>query len=228
MSEGPRRFPRIQLPTRFALISWRDLALTLGPIVLICGAAIWATFYFVRPAPPDTITITAGPEGSIFWTHAEKYREILARNDVQLKILPSEGSLENLRRLTDEEFEVDVGFVQVGVSAGANLEGLVSLGSMFHQPLAVFYREGMRVTLLSDLRGKRVAIGHEGSGARFLALALLKANGIEPGGPTTLFDLAGNDAAEALLARRIDAAFLMGDSAAPQIMRKLFQTPGSA
>ena len=226
MSEQPRRFPRIQLPTRFALISWRDLALTLGPIVLICAAAIWATFWFVRPAPPDTIIMTAGPEGSIFWAHAEKYRAILARNDVQLKILPSQGSLENLRRLADEEFEVDVGFVQVGVTAGTKLEGLVSLGSMFHQPLAIFYRDSVRLTRLSELSGKRVAIGREGSGARFLALALLKANGIEPGGPTTLLDLAGPDAAEALVARRVDAAFFMGDSAAPQIMRKLFQTPG--
>ncbi len=227
MSENsPGRFPRIGLPTRFSLVSWRDLALTLGPILLICAAAVWATYWFVQPAPPDTITMTAGPEGSIFWNHARKYQEILARNDVELKILPSQGSLENVRRLSDNEFEVDVGFVQVGVNTGKQIEGLVSLGSMFHQPLAVFYRDGVKLTRLSELRGKRVAIGIEGSGARFLALALLKANGIEPGGPTALLDLAGTDAAEALLQRKIDAGFFMGDSAAPAILRKLFQAPG--
>jgi TRAP-type uncharacterized transport system substrate-binding protein len=220
-----RRFPRIRLPTRFALISWRDLALTLGPILLVCAGAIWVTFWFVRPAPPDTITMTAGPEGSIYWNHAQKYRAILARNGVDLVILPSQGSHENLRRLSDVEFEVDVGFVQVGVTAGVDLDGLASLGSMFHQPLVVFYRDG-RLARLSELRGKRLAIGAEGSGARFLSLALLKANGIEPGGPTELLDFTGAAAAEALLARRIDAAFLMGDSAAPQIMRRLFDAPG--
>src|SRR6185503_4796878 len=117
-----RRLGSIRLPTRFSVISWRDLAYTLGPILVLAVLAIWATLWFVDPAPPGTITITAGPEGSIFWNHAEKYKEILARNDVELKILPSQGSLENLRRLADEDFEVDVGFVQVGVSAEKDLE----------------------------------------------------------------------------------------------------------
>ena len=226
MSEDPwRRLGPIRLPVRFSVVSWRDLALTLGPILLLTGLALWAAFRFVDPAPPDTITITAGPEGSIFWNHARKYQEILARNEVELKILPSQGSLENLRRLADEDFEADVGFVQVGVSTEKEIEGLVSLGSMFHQPLAIFYR-GARLARLAELKGKRVAIGREGSGARFLALTLLKANGIEPGGKTVLLDLAGEDAAEALLRRKVDAAFFMGDSAAPAVMRKLFRAPG--
>src|SRR5688572_31108646 len=107
MGETPRRrLPRIRLPSRFATVSWRDLAVTFLPILLIVALAVWATFQFVRPAPPDTIVITAGPEGSIFWNHAEKYRSILARNGVQLTILASQGSLENLKRLSDDEFEV--------------------------------------------------------------------------------------------------------------------------
>ncbi len=92
---------RIRLPARFTAVSWRDLAATLGPILLISLIALWIAFKFVRPAPPDTIILTAGPEGSIFSTTAEKYRKILARNGVTLKILPSQGSLENLKRLTD-------------------------------------------------------------------------------------------------------------------------------
>jgi TRAP-type uncharacterized transport system substrate-binding protein len=49
---------------------------------------------------------------------AEKYRSILARNRVTLKILPSNGSLENLQRLSDRSSAVDLGFIQGGVSAG--------------------------------------------------------------------------------------------------------------
>jgi hypothetical protein len=206
-------------------VSWRDLALTLGPVVVLSAAAIWAAFWFVRPAPPDTIVLSAGPEGSTFQMHAERYRKILAKNGVKLEILPSHGSVENLKRLADAAFTVDVGFVQGGVAEGVNLEGLVSLGSMFHQPVAVFY-SGQRITRLSQLQGRRLAIGAEGSGARVLALGLLKANGIEPGGRTALLDLAGNAAVEALMQRKVDAAFLMGDSAAGQVMRKLMETPG--
>jgi TRAP-type uncharacterized transport system substrate-binding protein len=220
-----RRFGPLRLPSRLALISWRDLAFTFGPIVLVSVAAIWAAFWFVRPAPPDTIVITAGPEGSTFHRHAESYGKILARNRVKLEILPSRGSLENLKRLADPAVTVDVGFVQAGVAEGVAIEGLVSLGSMFNQPLAVFYT-GRRITRLSELSGKRVAIGAEGSGAHVLALALLKANGIEPGGRTALLDLSGSAAVEALLAGTTDAAFLMGDSAAGQVMRKLMETRG--
>lgn len=99
-------------------LSWRDLAVTLGPILLISGVAIWVAVHFMRPAPPDAIVFTSGPEGSTFKTFAEQYREILARNSVTLVILPSKGGLENIERLSDPKFAVDVGIVQGGLAAG--------------------------------------------------------------------------------------------------------------
>ena len=116
-------------------------------------------------------------------------RKILARNGVKLKILPSQGSLENLKRLLDPSFRVDIGFVQGGVAGGLNIDKLVSLGSISYEPLLVFYRSVKPVDLLSQLNGKRLAIGPEGSGTRSLALILLAANGIQPGGATALLDL---------------------------------------
>ena len=74
------------------------------------------------------------------------------------------------------------------------------------------------------LEGKRLAIGPAGSGTRSLALSLLQANGIEPGGPTQLTDLDALDAVNALLAGKVDAVFLMGDSASPNLIRQLLHT----
>jgi TRAP-type uncharacterized transport system substrate-binding protein len=221
-----RKIGAIRLPDWLAGISWRDLAVTVVPILLLTLVAIGAGFWYVRPAPPNTLTITSGLESSKFRTTAEKYQKILARKGVKLKILPSEGSLENLKRLNDPSFHVDVGFVQGGVAAGMTTEKLVSLGSIFHEPLAIFYHGTAPAERISDFSGKRLAIGPEGSGTRSLALVLLKANGIEAGGPTTLLDLSGEQAAQALLEDKIDAAFLMGDSATPLLMRKLLWTPG--
>jgi TRAP transporter TAXI family solute receptor len=211
---------------RFSEISFRDLAISAGPLVLITAIVIVAAYWYVRPAPPNTITIISGPPGSVFQRTAEKYRKILARNGVKLRILPSEGSLDNLKKLSDPAYRIDVGFVQGGVSTGISVDKLVSLGSVFHEPLAVFYRSAVPMDRISDLNGKRLAIGREGSGSHALALILLKANGIEPGGATTLMDLSGEDAAQALIEGKVDAAFLMGDSAAPPIMRKLLRTAG--
>lgn len=212
--------------SRFSEISLRDLAVSVGPLILVTALAIGAAYRYVRPAPPDTITIAGGPEGSIFRLTAEKYRKILARDGIKLVILPSEGSLDNLRMLADPARRVDVGFVQGGVAAGIRTEKLVSLGSVFHEPLALFYRSPAPKSRISDLAGGRIAIAPEGSGTHALALVLLKANGIEPGGRSMLLPLGGEEAAEALAERKVDAAFLMGDSASPPMMRKLLRTSG--
>ena len=224
--ENKRKIGRIRIPLSIPRISWRDLAVTLIPILLLSLFAIWLAFRFVRPAPPDTIFITSGPDGSQFRNTAERYRKILARNDVKLEILPSPGGLENLKRLSDPNFRVDVGFVQGGIGAGLDTDELVSLGSVFYQPVMVFYRSAEHLNRLSALKGKRLAIGSEGSGARSLALTLLKANGIEPDGPTKLLDLSGDAAVQALLGGKIDAAMLMGDSAVSGAFRKLLGAPG--
>ncbi len=201
-------------------------AAALSAVLLVMLATIFAGYWFFHSAPPRAITITSGPEGSIFRMNAERYAKILALNGVKLKILPSQGSFENLKRLTDPSVRVDIGFVQGGVTGGRNVDDMVSLGSISYEPLLIFYRSPRRIDLLSGLRGKRLAIGPEGSGTRSMALVLLQANGIEPGGPTALLDLDADDAAKALLDGRIDASFLMGDAASPQIMRTLMREPG--
>jgi hypothetical protein len=200
-------------------------AATISAILLVSSVTIFAVFWFLHSAPPGTITITSGPEGSAFRTTAEKYRKILARSGVKLNILTSEGSLENLKRLGDPSFRVDIGFVQGGVTNGVNTDKLVSLGSVAYEPLLLFYRSVAPMDLLSELNGKRLAIGLVGSGTRTLALALLEANGIAPGGTTGLLDLDGEGATEALLESNVDAVFLMGDSASSQNMRELLRTP---
>ena len=206
-------------------ISWRDFIAAVLPLLLITLLAVWAGFKFIRPAPPDTIIITGGAKGSSFANAAEKYRAILERNGVKLQILESEGSLDNLRRLRDPAFKVDVGFVQGGLVVDGDAGDLVSLGSLFYVPLVVFYRGEQPVERLSEFKGKRLAIGREGSGTHFLNVLLLRANGVDKT-TSTLLDLSGADAAQALLERKIDAALLMGDAATPEIMRKLVHTRG--
>ena len=207
-------------------ISWRDLAATLGPVLLLSIAAILLALHFVRPAPPHTLTISSGPDGSTFRTVAEKYQKILARSGVKLVIKPSKGSEENLEHLIDAESDVDVGFVQGGVTVDGDSSDLISLGSLFYEPLTIFYRSPKPLQRLSELQGKRIAIGSAGSGTRFLALALLKANEIEPKGATQLLDLEGDAAIKALDARQVDAIFLAGDSAGPNSIRTMLHAEG--
>jgi TRAP-type uncharacterized transport system substrate-binding protein len=194
------------------------VALFLGAI---CVAAVG---WVVHSAPPRRIVLTSGPEGSSFQRWALAYQKILQADGVQVEVRTSAGSFDNLRRLQAPDSKVDVGFVTGGVAKEENLQGLVSLGSLAYQPLWVFYRSPAPYARLSELAGKRVAIGAPGSATRGLAISLLQANGIT-GAPTTFVDLDAEAAAAALTEGRLDAVFLMGDSAPMQTLRSLMRAP---
>ncbi|MBI5068137.1 MAG: C4-dicarboxylate ABC transporter substrate-binding protein [Deltaproteobacteria bacterium] len=222
---------RLGLRARLAEVSWRDLLATLLLFALLLGGLAWAAVRLVRPAAPRAITLSTGPEGSAFQRAAERYAKAFAAHGVTLRLRPSNGSLENLQRLADPGSDVELGFVQVGVKLpeakpdDPGRRELVSLGTIFRQPLYVLTRGKAPPDRLSALAGKRIVVGPEGSGTRVLAARLLKANGIEPGGATSFLDLDDEEVGPALQQGRIDAAFLMSDSASPRVIRALLQLP---
>ncbi len=183
-----------------------------------------AFFWFFHSAPPRTLAITSGPPGSGFDQTAVKYQVFLKQKGVTLKILRSEGSEENLRRLQNPAGGVDIGFVQGGVTNG-NSNQIVSLGSLAFQPMMIFYRGAAPLQLLSELKGKRLVIGPPGSGDRSLALAILELNGISNNASAVFVDLDASAAAKALDEGAVDAIFLTGDSASGKVMRNLLRSP---
>jgi TRAP transporter TAXI family solute receptor len=220
-----RRFLRRLLP-RGVTQFWLDLLQSAGPLLILSAIAVFAALHYVRPAPPDRITIASGPPGSKFNTVAQQYQTILKRNGITLRLIASEGSSDNLQRLIDPHSGVDVALVQSGTPATGDTSDLRSLGTIFYETLTIFYRAPKPIARLSQLRGQRIAIGPAGSGTHSLALALLKANGIEEHADTTLLDLEGEAARTALLAKQVDAIFLAGDSAAPATIREMLHAPG--
>ena len=194
-------------------------------LVALGLAAGCAALMFMNFTAPDALTLASGPKGSVFERNAEKYKAILARQGVTVKVLPSDGSIDNLKKLSNPDGAVDVGFVLGGEVNGSDISKLVSLGSVSYQPLLIFYR-GEPKKLLSDFAGQRLDIGAVGSGTHSLALALLKFNGIEPNGATTLVDGGSTDLVAALMQSQVDAIFVMGDSTSSELLRKLLRTPG--
>jgi len=180
--------------------------------------------YFIRSAPPTTLTISSGPEGSSFQKSALKYAKVLQANGVKVKVLTSEGSIQNLDRLLDPKSHVDVAMVQGGITVpgkdAVSLDNLVSLGGISHQPVLIFYR-GKEMNFLSELQKKKISIGPIGSGTNQLALTLLGINGIKEGGNTQLLNMEAHEAADALKGHKLDAAFIMSESASTDILRTL-------
>src|SRR5476649_2666950 len=198
------------------------LATIVALFLLVLGAA--AVLWVYLSAPPRFITITSGPPGSTFERNAEAYQKELALRGVRLNIVPSGGSLDNLKRLQAPGSRVDIGFVQGGLVGDNPPPGIVSLGSIAYQPLWIFYRHTGHIERLSELAGKRIGIGASGSGVHLLARALLEANGIT-GEPTTLVEQPTEDAAKDFQAGKLDVIFLMGDSAPTATLRTLIRAP---
>jgi TRAP transporter TAXI family solute receptor len=214
-----------RLPIQIPYLSWRDLAVGVWPLVILTIIAFIVALRFVSPAPPHKLTMVTGPADSTFERVGERYKKILAREGITLTLLQSEGSVDNLNRLADPKSKVDIGLVQAGLTTPETSE-LVSLGSMFFEPVELFYRGSTDMQRISELDGERIAVGPEGSGVRALALALLKANGIEEKGSIRLSSLEGTPAVKALIDHQLDAIFLTGDSASPQAAKELLHTEG--
>jgi TRAP transporter TAXI family solute receptor len=189
-------------------------------VVVLIVAALWIAVAYVRPMPPRTLTMATGPEGGAYHEFGKRYREILAREGIDLRLMSTAGALENLARLRDPGSNVDVGFLQSGITSGKESPDLKSLGTVFYEPLWFFISDKYRGQRLQALRGKKISIGPEGSGSRALALKLLARNGIEQG-YADLLSLTPQEASEKLIRGEIDAAIMLTSWDAPVVQRLL-------
>ncbi|HMW24565.1 MAG TPA: TAXI family TRAP transporter solute-binding subunit [Burkholderiaceae bacterium] len=221
---------------RATLLSARDLLVTAGPVLLLALGAIVVAYWLLDPTPPRQMTLATGPDQGAYAEFGKRYREALKKEGIDVRLQSSRGALENLRLLRDGK--VDAAFVQGGAEALRGLddedppEGLLSLGSLFREPVWVFYREAAaqaafnRTTLdsLSQLAQWKLNIGHEGSGVTNLMRRLLEANGLDTR-QMQLGRLEPTPAVVALLDGQIDAMALVSAPESP-LVRMLLITPG--
>ena len=197
---------------------WRYLSVA-ATIAILIGAGV----FVFKSLPPRTIVMATGAEGGANYELGARYREILAKEGVELQLQPTSGSLENLRRLRDPNSRVSVGFIQGGTTTRKESPELESLGTIFYEPLWLFRRvevgEGAQ-----GLRGRRVSIGPEGSGGRALALQILSRTRLD----SIIGELSGftpQVAAEKLIAGEIDAAFIVTGWESP-VVQSLLNSKG--
>jgi TRAP-type uncharacterized transport system substrate-binding protein len=191
---------------------WRYITIA-GMIVILLGAGV----FIIETLPPRTVIMATGAEGGANYELGVRYREILAQSGVKLQLLPTTGSLENLARLRDPKSGVGVGFIQAGITTKKESPELESLGTIFYEPLWLFYR-GEIGGGFQALRGRRLSIGPEGSGGRALALELVKRTKID----SIIGELSAftpQVAAEKLIAGDIDAAFIVTGWDSPVVQR---------
>ncbi|QGZ43233.1 C4-dicarboxylate ABC transporter substrate-binding protein [Pseudoduganella flava] len=217
---------------KFTSFSLRDLIASAGPTILAIAGVCLAAYLIVDPAPPRRVVLATGQDNSAYDVFGRKYQQQLARDRIAVTLQGSHGSRENLRLLADGK--VDIAFVQSGSTQQAAADqaeverrGLVSLGSLFTEPVWLFLRARPKeapITQLTQLRGMKINIGAKGSGAPRLFRQVLEANGVARE-ELQVSQLDNTPATVELLEGRIDGLVF---AAAPddQLIQMLLQTPG--
>ena len=217
---------------RYTLLSIRDLAISVGPFVFVAIALLALAYWWLDPNPPKRVTLATGPAQSAYDEFGKRYAKALALEGITVVTVPSQGSAANLQLL--REGKVDLGFVQGGTSdyADTDEQNLSSLGSLFVEPLWLFYREEAArkvtatatLTSMTQLQGMKINTGTPGSGVPSLMNKLLDSNRIEPAS-LKISSLEQTPATMAFLAGEVDAIVF---ASAPEslMVQMLLQTPG--
>jgi TRAP-type uncharacterized transport system substrate-binding protein len=224
---------------RQTLLSIRDLLATVGPFVLLALALLVPAYYVLDPTPPKKVVLATGAEQGAYHEFGKRYQAILKTYGVLVELRNTQGAAENLALLRDPSSGVQIAFVQGGadeVPQGADADedgpALVSLGSLFFEPVWLFYREDSAQRLLNSdtlsslpqLAGWKLNIGAPGSGVPNLMKKLLEANRMDPT-QITLLQEPQTPAVMALLGAESDA-LVFASAPESQMVQMLLQTPG--
>ena len=181
-----------------------------------CLAVLVATYMmFVEPPPPRSIVIASGGRNGAYYRFARRYAEELQKEGLSVEVRETAGSVENLRLLGEDGSGVTVAIVQGGLAGPEEARHIQALGSLYREPLWVFYRGQERLERLSQLAGRRIGVGPEGSGTHAIAMQLLAANGLIDSGSSgeksraVLVEGDVAAAAAALAKGELDAAFFV-------------------
>jgi len=202
-------------------MDWKKIAWVLAPALGFMLIAIAVLNRIVEPLPPRRITISTGRENGAYYMFAKEYAKLAAQDGFAVDILTGAGTVETLKRLAAGQ--AMAGFVQGGTAEAGPTEGLLSLGSLYYEPVWVFHRRNRPLHGLNELRGRSIQIGEEGSGIRPLALRILRDSGVTPQN-SQMLALTTEGAATALEAGRIDAAFFIIAPTVP-LVRRLLMSP---
>lgn len=197
----------------------RDILLLFAPALLITVVGFVVAYQFVEPAPPHQLTMATGSTEGAYYRIGKQYQRILARDGIELELLETAGAQQNLNLLEQPGGPVDVALLQGGAGIREEAKGVESLGSVFYEPIWVFWR-GEAPDMASMLAGKTIAGGVEGSGTRNATLQLLSMNGLQ-NDEVEVLQLGGSAAAEALLEGEVEAAIFVSVYDAPYIEQLL-------
>lgn len=186
----------------------RYLVIASIAVVVVTTVAVWLTFALLRPTPSRFVAMAIDPEGNFSADVAKRYRELLAKDGIDLRLVPSAGAVESVALLQDPKSGVSAAIIPSGITNQHNSPDLISLGTLYFEPLWGF-SHGRVLGKHEDLQGLRISIGPDRSATHALSSEFLARVGIINQKSADLLSLTPQDTARKLLTGEIDGAILM-------------------
>jgi TRAP transporter TAXI family solute receptor len=163
--------------------------------------------------------LASGPPGGAYERVAHALATDVQARGLKLAVLPTAGSVENIALLRQRTAEIAFAQADVAALAAAGrgifeptgaYDGLRALLALFPEHLHIVVRADDPARTLSDLAGRKVALGLARSGTRVTATAVLAAANVSVTEAEGADALDPRGALQALAESRVDAVFLVG------------------
>lgn len=179
------------------------------------GLLLWGPTPWREDPPSGSVTLSTGTHAGVY----QKYGELLHASlgvhmpDLEVRLLTSDGSQENLRRVATGQAEFAIAAADAvetyKLDSRPGAGELRGVARLYDDYVQLVVPPGSDIRSVADLRGRNVAIGPPKSGVRLIANQVLRAAGIDPEkdiSPST----DGIDSGPGRLGKGLDAFFWSG------------------
>ena len=215
----------IRVAIREEFRNWATLIKGSWQILTAIFLALFVLLWIIRPSPPKVVEMAAGRPSDYTYALAQEYVAYFKKNGIQLKLISTDGTFDNLHKVRDPGANIKIAFVQSGIPAASEGEqSIVSLGSVDYEPIWLFYwgtETDDQKLAMTHLLEEPISIGNVGSGTRLRAMQLLEISGL--GLQPNMLGLPEDEAIHALKKGEIRAMLLVEHYESPTVQDLLNQ-----
>lgn len=194
-------------------------------LALWAAAWLWATAAWA--AEDNSLGMVTGPETGTYIAMGRDIAKAVEKEGGTLEVKPSNGSIDNIRRITEAGENAGLGIVQSDVLGFLKRSKNPRSQQIAARLRLIFPLHAEEVHLLArsniqdikGLEGKRVAIGQQGSGNMLTAMNLFAVTGVKP---AKMLQLPPDQGVVAVLSGEADAVIFVAGKPVP-LFRNLEQ-----
>jgi TRAP transporter TAXI family solute receptor len=153
---------------------------------VVLALLLWWLLPLGGKSPSGEIKFSTGTPTGVYQTYGDLLQQAAAKDmpHLTVRLRNSDGSQDNVRRVATGEADFSIAaadavqtYIERGEKGAEHLRGCARL---YDDYVHLVVPKHSKVHSVADLRGKKVAVGPDGSGVRLIADRVLNAAGLDP------------------------------------------------